>query len=103
MHGLDSLARSPLGVIFLCGCCLVLAPVLTPNRSGSSKVQSLLFDREKFSERDAKKWALGHGFRAVKTHSTARRIRVRQSRPVRGRSYRTIEFTKGIQAVIEVP
>jgi hypothetical protein len=68
------------------------------------EVQTILFDREKWSRRDAQGWARAHGYRMA-IDATRDRYRMRQAQPAgftRG-SFRTIDFGNGIQAVVGCP
>ncbi len=71
-----------------------------------SRVQTLLFDADKWTERRAVAWARRHGFVALKVHRTAHYVRVRQFTPTPGLPKRTIRFgldpdAVGISAVVE--
>lgn len=66
-----------------------------------SDVQSLLFDTLEWTERRAKQWALRHGYIADKVHTTEDYIRIRQFNPTKGAPKRTIDFGKGIRAIVE--
>ncbi len=63
------------------------------------KVQSLLFDKTKFTQASAKKWLLAHNFKATKVHVTESRLRYRQYAP-KNEKYRTITLTYGVQAIV---
>lgn len=64
----------------------------------SSRVQTLIFSRSKYSEAQAKRWAKNHGYRAGKVDVTDKSIRLRQRAP--GGRMRTVTFGKGIKAVV---
>lgn len=66
----------------------------------SSKVQSVLFDKKEFSNKEAKLWLRQHDFTPIKLDITEnlRRFRIRE--PIKGKRFRTIEFDDAIQAVI---
>ena len=69
-------------------------------------VQTLLLDRRAFpTPAHARRWAIAHGYRATKVHTTARFHRIRQASPSRFErgSFRTIRFAQGIEAVIGCP
>ena len=68
--------------------------------SEASKVQSLIFDKSKYSADSAKNWASSHGFRSSKVDEKPNTIRHRQKSPLKSKRYRTKEFGKGIKAVI---
>jgi len=71
-------------------------------RFRGSEVQSVLFDRDLWSEHDARKWAERHGFRAHELHATDDYLRARQFDPALGRDFRTVTISegKGIKAVL---
>ncbi len=66
-----------------------------------SEVQSLLFDRARWTPSTAKTWARGHGYKSGKVHVTDNYVRLRQFAPVARTQKRTISFGTGIKAVIE--
>jgi hypothetical protein len=71
-------------------------------KADSTTVQSLIFDKKKFTVEQAKKWAKDHDFRNDKVDETPDSIRLRQKDPadfIEG-SFRTIELTDGVKAVI---
>lgn len=72
---------------------------------GGSKVQTLIFDKTKFTPASAKAWAEKHGFKGTKTDITSGSIRIRQLDPslFRKETFGTIPFREGVQAVIGVP
>jgi len=71
-----------------------------------SRVQVLLFDAGKWTERQAVSWARRHGFSVKKIHRTEHYIRIRQFDPTPGAPKRTIRFGRdpdelGIRAIVE--
>ena len=64
-------------------------------RFRGSEVQSVLFDRDLWSERDARKWAERHGFRAHELRATEEHLRFRQFPPELGRDFRTVTISEG--------
>lgn len=75
---------------------------------GPSRVQSLLFDVDRWSSREAVQWARSHGFRADKVHVTDHYVRLRQFVPTPGWPKRVKRFGQegrrgalGISAVVE--
>jgi hypothetical protein len=71
--------------------------------TGGSVVQSLLFDRDLWTEKEARAWALKHGFVAPFVDMKPNTIRIRQVDPA-ACEYRTKPFgSSGIQAVLETP
>lgn len=80
-----------------------LANAVTAAASADSlKIQSLLFDKSKFTAERAKKWAKDHGHKAPKVDTTGKMHRLRQFSPEDcvADSYATIELTDGIKAVM---
>jgi hypothetical protein len=65
-------------------------------------VQTLIFDAKKFSASKAKAWAKAHGFRFSSVDETTDSVRLRQHNPedFKPGSFRTIELTNGVSAVI---
>jgi hypothetical protein len=71
-------------------------------KADSTVVQTLIFDKKLFTIEQAKKWARDHDFIDSSVDETAESIRLRQKDPadfIDG-SFRTIELTKGVNAVI---
>lgn len=64
------------------------------------KVQSLVFDKKKFSESSAKSWASSNGFSSSGVDETENSYRIRQKDPGRYKTFRTIELKPGVKAVI---
>jgi hypothetical protein len=81
----------------------------TPTYKGrfprGTRIQTLLFDRHRFTPGGARTWAREAGFRAPASDVTAERVRVRQADPRRfvPGTFRTITIAPGVQAVIAVP
>lgn len=69
-------------------------------RRGSMRVQSLLFARPRWTPARAKAWARSHGYRSAKVDVTAEHVRLRQSAPGSKRVFRTVQFGKGVSAVV---
>jgi len=65
----------------------------------SSSVQSLLFERGRYTERQAQRWAQDHGYRHTAVDTTGDYIHLRQF-PPDGRPCRNIEFGHGVHAVV---
>ncbi len=67
-----------------------------------TQVQTLIFDASKFTAAKAKAWAKQHGFHAGGIDATEDSIRIRQEDPEKFKpgSFRTIELTNGVKAVI---
>lgn len=63
-------------------------------------VQSLLFDRDSWTESKAKAWAKSHGYQYGKVDVTDQYIRIRQFDPKGSKTKRTIPFGRGIRAVV---
>ena len=78
------------------------------HRWGAGRVQSLMFDVDRWTRSRAVSWALQHGFRADEVHATSRYLHLRQSEPTRGWPKRKKKFGRpgheeevGISAVVE--
>jgi phage head maturation protease len=67
-----------------------------------TEVQSLIFSKERFTKAEAVKWAKDHDFKANSVDETEDSWRLRQADPdeFEDGSFRTIELTDGIKAVI---
>jgi hypothetical protein len=65
-------------------------------------IQSLIFDKEKFTEAEAKAWAKDHDFKNSDVDVTTDSIRLRQKDPgaFKDGSFRTIPLKTGVKAVI---
>jgi hypothetical protein len=77
-------------------------------KKGSTDVQSLLFEKGKWSITSASKWLRDHGYKAPKAESSGEYHRFRQHPPFQYQkgTFRTIVFgaaRNGIKAVIAVP
>lgn len=77
-------------------------------RFDQSKIQSLIFNKRKFSISNAKKWADNHDFKSSKVDTERNTLRIRQFSPnkiKRGGECRTIQFGgSGVQGVLcEIP
>lgn len=66
----------------------------------SSQVQSLLFNRHRYSVSQAKRWAEDHGFKYGSVDTTENYHRIRQFAPEYGRPCRTIDFGHDIRAIV---
>lgn len=93
----------------LCRRCRNTFPLAVPKRRvnparkrPSTTVQSLIFDSARFTIRQAKSWARGHGFKASAPDVTAKSVRLRQIEPdlFKRSSFRTITLTDGVKAVV---
>lgn len=71
----------------------------------STKIQTLIFSRAAFTKSEAVRWARDHDFNSSKVDVTEESIRLRQREPedFQDGSFRTIELTAGVKAVIGVP
>lgn len=69
------------------------------------QIQSLVFDANRFTAREARSWASSNGFRAPATERLATTIRLRQKPKgsFDDRTFRTIRVGSGVQAVAAVP
>lgn len=75
------------------------------NPAPSTRIQTLIFDRDRFDEAQARAWAKNHGFDQLDVDEKTNTLRLRQRRPAsfaQG-TLRTIELTDGVQAVIGRP
>jgi ADP-ribose pyrophosphatase YjhB (NUDIX family) len=70
-----------------------------------TKIQSLIFSKDKFNTKSAKSWAEKHKFKFGKVDETTNNLRIRQHSPTNflKTSFRTIGITNGIKAVIGCP
>ncbi len=70
----------------------------------NAKIQSLIFNKKKFTNSTALEWASDHGFKAVKVEPTKNTLRIRQFSPnkiKRGTECKTIQFGgSGVQGVL---
>lgn len=79
--------------------------VLIPVKK-ATEIQTLIFDKKKFTKEEARKWAKDHDFSTAKgVDETGSSFRIRQKDPGRfvAGSFRTIEITDGVKAVIGTP
>lgn len=65
-----------------------------------TKVQTLIFSKDKFTRAQAIAWAKDHDFRADKVDETENSFRLRQRDPAGFQRLRTISLTDGVQAVV---
>jgi hypothetical protein len=75
-----------------------------PFREGSV-VQTIMFSTKHFDGNSARAWLRKHGFKVPKMDRTANYIRYRQFDPkmFNKDSFRTLEFKKGVKAVVGIP
>jgi len=66
-------------------------------------VQSLLFDKTRWTAKEAKAWIEKHNYVHPKTHTTDKYIRFRQYAPRKNERYKTVMFGKGIKAIVSFP
>jgi len=68
-------------------------------------IQSVLLDRSRFTEREARAWVAREGFRTVELDATDHLWRFRQDSPraFDPRSFRTIDLTTGVRAIVACP
>lgn len=71
----------------------------------AGEVQSLLFERRRWTERCAEHWIWRHGYSAGQREHTDRYWRFRQFDPIPGARIRTVPFGRntGIKALISWP
>ncbi len=65
-----------------------------------SRVQSVLLDKEMFSQAAAKRWAKEHNFRTTQVDSQGNYWRFRQESPAKFKKIRTVEFRPGVRATV---
>ena len=65
-----------------------------------SEVQTLVFDKKRYTLTSAREWALKHNFVAPKADVTAKHIRLRQKAPGKYTRMRTITLKPGVRAVV---
>jgi len=70
------------------------------NPRGPMRVQSLLFDRRRWTPTAAAEWAYAHGYRLGRIEGSDAYWRMRQFSPRRAHTFRTIRFGRGISAVV---
>jgi ADP-ribose pyrophosphatase YjhB (NUDIX family) len=70
-----------------------------------TQIQSVIFSKENFTEKQAKGWADHNDFKYGKVDETEHKFRLRQKDPSNFKkgSFRTIELTDGVKAVIGCP
>jgi CheY-like chemotaxis protein len=66
----------------------------------NSSVQSLLFSGDRYTVRQAQRWAQDHGYKYGSVDTTENYHRLRQFQPAHDQPCRTIEFGHGIQAIV---
>lgn len=64
------------------------------------KVQSILFDRNLWTQQKAKKWLMNHDYIYPKIDITENFFRFRQKVPDKNKRYRTINIGRGIEFVL---
>lgn len=80
-------------------------PVFVAEERKKTDIQSVIFDKDKFTEGRAKNWLKEHGFKIPSVDETEESLRFRQEDPdsFQERSFRTIALTNGIKAIIGRP
>ena len=68
----------------------------------TSELQSILIDKSKFTLYQAKRWITMHGFKIKKVDITDRFYRFRQNPPSKYKSFRTINLSNGIKAILGI-
>jgi hypothetical protein len=66
------------------------------------RIQSVLFDKNKYSRQQAIQWLEDHGFQHYKIDVTKRYYRFRQFNPNYKHRYRIKTITKGIKFIFEI-
>ena len=78
---------------------------LTSIITKQTEIQTLIFSKKHFTRESVVKWARDHDFHSGKVDETSTSFRLRQKEPgdfIQG-SFRTIELTTGVKAVIGRP
>lgn len=80
-------------------------PVNQPLCPVGTKIQTLMFDKDKFSKEQAQDWTIKHDlmYGIVDDQPNTWRIRQRNLQYFKQKSFRTIELTEGVKAVIGCP
>jgi len=69
----------------------------------NTKIQAILFKKDKFTADKARKFLKKHNYKPIKrVHKTDNYLRYRIRRPKKGTMYRLIDFGNDIKAVIEI-
>jgi len=69
----------------------------------TTKIQAILFEKDKFTADKARKFLKKHKYRPIKrVHKTENYLRYRLVKPKKGAMYRMINFGDDIKAVIEI-
>lgn len=63
-------------------------------------IQSILFDKHKWTIANAKKWLLNHGHKVIKVDISDNFLRFRQKTPNPNMRYRTIHIGNGIEFIL---
>lgn len=67
-----------------------------------SKVQAVIFDKNKFTTKKAREWVDKHNFsRAKRVHITKNNLRYRIREPDTEKRYRTKQIANGIKFILE--
>lgn len=77
----------------------------TRRMQGGTRVQTIMLSKKRFSRSEAIAWAKAHGFHSGKVDETSSFYRFRQMEPgeFRPGTFRTIQMTNGVMAVVGVP
>jgi hypothetical protein len=62
-------------------------------------IQSILFDKKKWTIPTAIEWLKTHGYKYYKVDETKEHYRFRQFDPIKGRKYRTLPIGAGIEFI----
>lgn len=68
----------------------------------NTKVQSVIFDVNKFSESEAKEWAKKNGYKYGDVDTTDNYHRLRQYDPVKDAKMRTKDLGNGVKLILEI-
>lgn len=79
--------------------------VIAASPSQGTEIQTLIFDKKKFTQKEAEEWLKKHNFKYGKVDEKDESFRFRQKDPESfdQSSFRTITITDGINAVIGKP
>lgn len=78
-------------------------------RGGTTRIQAMLFDKEKYTEAQARKWCEEHNMKVkkVSTHEDGKYVRCRIESPKKFKTFRTStkpeqDFGPGIKAIFGI-
>ena len=69
----------------------------------NTKIQAILFEKDKFTTEKARRFLKKHNYKPIKrVHKTENYLRYRIRKPKNKTMYRTIDFGDDIKAIIEI-